>query len=269
MEQTTLVFVNWQVFAALLVAGLVGVLSVIPLNNSVLNSDPNARNESAKLSNVWLLERAQQLGIYIIVLSAVLLGGFFFIDQLGIEGAPLVEMWVAGHIEKTQFSTLILPALSGFVIGAMLSPMTLYESKDMRIDFYKIALWKRLLAGVFHGGIVEEILFRWCLLSLLAWGITLIVGANDLGAGDSIFWAANIGAALLFGLGHLPGSVAAAPLTAAGALVVVSSNALVGLLCGYFFWTQGIEAAIAAHVFTHFGLQPSNALLRRLFRRTS
>jgi membrane protease YdiL (CAAX protease family) len=61
-------------------------------------------------------------------------------------------------------------------------------------------------------------------------------------------WGANALAALAFGALHF-GNVFALGLHLSAAVVlgVLGLNGLVGLLCGWLYWTRGIEAAIVAH----------------------
>ena len=260
-------FVSWNIFGVLLLAGLIGAISLIPLNRSVLDTNTSVENNSKNLFTKSQLELISQIITYAVVISAALFGGFFVIERFGIQGAPILDMWLAGDVRQTHFSSFLIPGLAGFVMGAMLSPLSLYKAKETRIDFYEIALWKRLIAGVFHGGISEEILFRWGILSCLALLITFIVGGDSSPTTDGVFWAANLISALLFGTAHLPGSAAAAPLTPVMVILIVSLNILVGLVCGYFFWVKGIEAAIVTHIFFHIGMQPSSAFLRRVTNR--
>ena len=65
------------------------------------------------------------------------------------------------------------------------------------------AAWKGFLAS-FYGGIAEEILLRLFVMSLLAWLGSFINKTKDGRPTNIIFWIANILAAILFGLGHLP-----------------------------------------------------------------
>ena len=70
-----------------------------------------------------------------------------------------------------------------------------------------------LLTAMFYGGITEEILMRWGLMSLLIWiawkglkqGVTL--------PGQGIYQGAIVLAALVFGLLHLPATAVIVPLT--------------------------------------------------------
>lgn len=97
--------------------------------------------------------------------------------------------------------------------------------------------------SAFYGGLVEEILLRWGILS------ALVLGAKKLRLdGAAGFWVANLAAALLFGLGHLPAARAiGGPLTAPVVLYVLAGNGIAGLLFGWFFRRRGLEAAMVSH----------------------
>lgn len=110
-----------------------------------------------------------------------------------------------------------------------------------------------LLAGVLYGGITEEILLRWGLLSLLAWiGWRVVQGGK--GAPHAVvMWSAVVIAALLFGAGHLPAVAAMVPLTPSLVVRTVALNALGGLVFGWLFWRRSLEAAMVAHMGAHLG----------------
>jgi Type II CAAX prenyl endopeptidase Rce1-like len=103
------------------------------------------------------------------------------------------------------------------------------------------------LLASFYGGIDEEILLRLFLLSLLAWLIGfawhLPDGRPTLGA----LWLANIIAAVIFGLGHLPATAALVKLTPLLIGRAILLNGIVGVAAGYLFWLYGLEAAMLAH----------------------
>jgi len=62
-------------------------------------------------------------------------------------------------------------------------------------------------------------------------------------------WSANVVAALVFGALHFA-NVHLVGLTLNPVVVsfILLVNGGVGLLCGWLFWTRGIEAAMACHV---------------------
>ena len=117
----------------------------------------------------------------------------------------------------------------------------------------RIPLWKRLLAGLFYGGITEEIVMRWCLMSVIAWLLSRYLWRNP--ASDGPFRAAILLVALLFGLGHLPATAAITPLTGAVVARALLLNGIVAVACGYLFWRRGLECAMVAHAAAHLPLQ--------------
>jgi membrane protease YdiL (CAAX protease family) len=255
--------IHWKIFFVLLAAGFLGAQSVRPLNQSVLTStESDTKSTSANRSRV--MAWAISTGVYLAILSSAIIAGLILTVHLDTPGAPLIEGALIGTASPSLWTTVIVPVLAGLALGVTISPLALYQPKERRVDFYNIAIWKRLLAGLFHGGIVEEIVFRWFLLSLFVWLLSFAPGFTTSPAPNDTFWIANTIAALLFGFAHLPGSAATAPLTKIAFLLVIALNILVGLIYGYFFWVSGIEAAMLAHMSTHVALQPCSSLLLRV-----
>jgi membrane protease YdiL (CAAX protease family) len=88
------------------------------------------------------------------------------------------------------------------------------------------------------------------LLSFLALGIATIdrvLTRREFALTPAGFWIANIVAAVLFGLGHLPVTARLVPLTSVVVTRAIALNGIVGLVAGYLFWRRGIEMAIACH----------------------
>ena len=61
------------------------------------------------------------------------------------------------------------------------------------------------------------------------------------------FWAANIVAAVLFGLGHLQGAAALAPLSPALVVRAIVLNGTAGVVLGALFRSYRLEWAMASH----------------------
>ena len=105
-----------------------------------------------------------------------------------------------------------------------------------------------LLGRVLMGGIAEEVMFRWGVMSVVAWLAVSVIGM-PFGAG---MWTAIVVAGLLFALGHLPGVVAAGLKLSPFILVaVITLNMVVSLACGWLFWKHGLLAAVIAHALLH------------------
>jgi membrane protease YdiL (CAAX protease family) len=98
-----------------------------------------------------------------------------------------------------------------------------------------------LVSSAFYGGIVEETIFRWGLLT------AVVVAVRKLGSRDG-FWVANTVVSLVFAAGHLPAaSVLGSPLTASAAGCTVLGNGVPSLLFGWLFRRWGFETAIVTH----------------------
>lgn len=109
-----------------------------------------------------------------------------------------------------------------------------------------------LVVRLLYGGITEEVLIRWGLMTLLAWAGWRLLQRGEGAPAAAIVWLAIGISALLFGVAHVP--AVAALLTDVPATVVAYvtlGNALFGVVAGYLFWRHGLEAAILAHLLAH------------------
>jgi hypothetical protein len=200
------------------------------------------------------------LQLLMIVQGAVYFGiiiplGLLLAQRNGFD-CPLVRAWVSGKLGPAG-RVLAVGWLSGIAVGVlavaieMLAFFPHMPSGLQELDAGSIPLWKRLLAGLVYGGIVEELFFRLFLLSLFVWLLGFVLRTANGQPSVVAFWVANLLAARLFALGHLPGTSAVAPITS---LLVTRSlllNGLVGMVCGYLFWRQGLEAAMFGHMGFH------------------
>ncbi|HEY9881606.1 MAG TPA: CPBP family glutamic-type intramembrane protease [Leptolyngbyaceae cyanobacterium] len=120
--------------------------------------------------------------------------------------------------------------------------------------------WGMTLGAILYGGITEELLMRWGLLSLLAWlGWRLFQRQRPVGSG--VIWGAILLAALLFGLGHLPLALARVPFTSWLLARTLILNGLGGIIFGWLYWKRSLEAAIIAHASTHVAFSAIAAFL--------
>jgi len=106
--------------------------------------------------------------------------------------------------------------------------------------------WKGFLAS-FYGGIGEEIQLRLLIMSLIAWLASFISKTADNKPTNGVYWIANIMAAVLFGLGHLPTTALLVPLTPLIVTRAIILNGLGGVIFGYLYWKRGLESAMVAH----------------------
>lgn len=120
-----------------------------------------------------------------------------------------------------------------------------------------------LLVGLLYGGVVEEIVFRWGLMSLVVLALWRILARRGVTPSTGVLLAGVSFAALIFAASHLPAVAATgAELLPSVALRTLLLNTLLGLLYGWFFVRRDLIAAFAAHAGTHLGFA-TLALLSR------
>jgi membrane protease YdiL (CAAX protease family) len=253
--------VNWRAFALLWVAGLLGVVAVLPYMMDLVGSGIFGRTAAPDLPMplvfaLALLQNGILLGVTILV-------GLVLSERLGL-GMPLIRAWTTGT--RASIAPVVVPALlPGAAVGATLVAIEAFvflrHLPPAMHGLLEIPLWKRLLAGVLYGGITEELIMRLFLVSLVAW----LCGRWWRTPGGlptpGAFWAAIVVVAVLFGLGHLPATSAVTPLTTMLVLRALVLNGIAGIVFGYLYWKHGLEAAMIGHMGAHLVMQIPGAIM--------
>ena len=113
-----------------------------------------------------------------------------------------------------------------------------------------------LMAGVFYGGVFEEILIRLFLMSLIVWFSMKVLKQDKNTSSQKVYWLAIILTSLIFAAAHLPVTgMTFGELT--GTLIFRSFllNGIGGVIFGYLYWIKGFEYAVIAHAFAHISMQ--------------
>lgn len=101
-----------------------------------------------------------------------------------------------------------------------------------------------------YGGLAEEVLLRWGLMTLFVWAGWRLTGRPETPSAG-VGWGAIALAALLFGVGHLPAAATLGPLRPLFVVRTVGLNLVAGLLYGWLYLRESPEAAILGHAATH------------------
>jgi hypothetical protein len=191
-----------------------------------------------------------------ILLSIAIFIGIQLARHVGLS-APAAEALARGNSFISALKPQVLPGvIAGFIAGvAILSTWVLFRPI---LPMMFVARAERLnssmplLTRLLYGGITEELLFRWGLMTLLVWAVwrTLQRGRGTPRA--IYFVSAIVISSVVFGIGHLPIVKALeVDFTLPIVAFIVLANSLFGLIAGYLYWHKGLEAAIIAHVSTH------------------
>lgn len=108
------------------------------------------------------------------------------------------------------------------------------------------------IASVLYGGIIEEVMMRLFMMSLLTWLIWKLFLRKYEAAPAGAAIAANVIAALLFAAGHLPATVITfGTLTPVILVRCFLLNGSFGLLFGWLYRRYGIQYAMLSHALLH------------------
>ena len=109
-----------------------------------------------------------------------------------------------------------------------------------------------LLPRVLYGGLTDELLLRWGLMTVLVWAAWRFLQGRMGTPQPAYVWIAIVLSALLFGVGHLPAADAlVGHLSADVVAYVVGANTAFGVIFGHLYWRYGLESAMMAHGFAH------------------
>ena len=247
---------DWRIFFILLAAATFGVIAIFPYSLALLAGQLEALKTQLPFPfPVYLLMQVLQS----VLLFAVAIGlGMLAANRIGL-GLPILEAKLAGENVGAKIKailpisiiigvvgSLIIIALDKWVFGPGLMTQLGEQAQVLNLEVAQPAAWKGLLAS-FYGGINEEILLRLFMMSVLAWLGKFISHTADGRPTTAIFWIANVLAAVLFGLGHLPATSMLLPLTPLVITRAIVLNGLLGIAFGYLYMTRGLESAMISH----------------------
>jgi membrane protease YdiL (CAAX protease family) len=238
----------WRLFWLLFAGEVLAVLAVVPVGIELLGPVISKQPlPNIPLPLLVLIGVIQNLAL----LAFTVWLGLKLSRSLGL-GAPLLESWVSRQSESQPRPRQILRSgiLTGVALGIVLVLVLLLLIPRLPnlplVVVARMALWKRFLM-CFYGGVYEELLTRLFLLTLVAWIANRSWRNTVPKLSNSAFWFANVFAAILFGLGHLPSASLFMPITPLVVVAALLLNGVAGIAFGYLYRRDGLEAAMIAH----------------------
>jgi hypothetical protein len=187
-----------------------------------------------------------------VIVALSVAAGLYFGGKVGLSD-PFLEELIRGKFNLVNLLQQVGIGIAAGIVCALAWIWSYYSFIRPNVDKASIAASEQarqqlgLLARVTSGGITEEIIFRWGLLSLSMWTVLWLTSSHAVA-----FWISIVITGIIFGLAHLPGNFAKG--CAPSPLLVTSTiigNLWVSIVCGYLFWQYGIIAAIVVHMLFH------------------
>lgn len=222
----------------------------------------------AKVPPLWVLMLLQGLQ-YTVLLAISILLGIGCAYRVGLH-SHLIDYWVL-HTPKIPYSatemkwSLGLGAATTIVVFLLDQFMRPVLPEALQASNHTEPNWLSSLTAMLYGGITEEILMRWGLMSLLVWIAWKVLKQGIALPSQRIYQGAIVLVALAFGLLHLPATAAIVPLTPLVIIRAILLNGIAGIAFGWLFWQYSLEAAMLSHVSFHALSFALSLLLARFF----
>ena len=246
--------INWKVFFILWIAAILATVALLPYLLDLQSSALTRVNLPLPLPVVLALQLVQTA----ILFAILIFGGLFFASRVGL-GTPILDAATRGELIADKIRALLPLSVILGVVGTLIvlgleffyfQPAMLKElgetANALNLQTSQPAVWKGLLAS-FYGGIAEEIQLRLFIMSFFVWLGRFISKTKEGKPTRGVIWIANVLAAILFGLGHLPATALLVPLTPLIITRAVVLNGLLGIAFGWLYWKRGLEAAMISH----------------------
>ncbi|HSB27865.1 MAG TPA: CPBP family intramembrane glutamic endopeptidase [Pyrinomonadaceae bacterium] len=244
-----------KLFVILWIAGMTGILSFLLVDLSALLANlPATAGKAMPFSPLGI----KLLGVIqpTVLMSIAVLVGTTLARKVGLS-APAAEAVAQGQSLTSALKPQIVPAvIGGFAGGAAIVSIWLIWKRFLPPVFVsqaeKLSTVLPLPTRLLYGGITEELLLRWGVMTFLVWLAWRLFQRGRGRPRPINFVIAIVISSVVFGMGHLPvASALGAGLTMTIVAYVVIANSIFGLVAGYLYWQRGLEAAIMAHMSAH------------------
>lgn len=168
--------------------------------------------------------------------------------------ATIAGLWASPKVSLNKPSICNRKSIAAAMVIGLLSASLIAISEKLVFaqalgleDKFEFS-WLYFLGSVLYGGIIEEVLLRFGLMSLIIWiagKITKSVNSNG------IYIAGIVIAAFLFAAGHLPAAAQMLGLSPVSVIRTLLLNFLPGIGFGYLYWKHGLAYAMLGHISTH------------------
>ncbi len=243
--------INKKSLIIIWIACILGFIAIIPYSYTLSGM-------SLTSSDVFSTGMLVSAIVNILLFGLLIWTGLYVARRVKL-GTPILDGLVNKEPIGDKIRGMLIPAILIGAIGAgiiilldrfVFGPPLEAELKLLGLNLPESLnppAWQGFLAS-FYGGINEEVLLRLFVMTLIGAIGAAVFKKMDQTLPSGIFWVANILAAVLFGLGHLPTTAAIGlPMD----LLVISRaivlNGLLGIGFGWLYWKYGLECAMLGH----------------------
>ncbi|WP_224996736.1 CPBP family intramembrane glutamic endopeptidase [Cesiribacter sp. SM1] len=242
----------------LFLAGFTGILSLLSMPFASV-AFPQEVLAAYSETTLRLLSTINPL---ILLIAAVVVGTILY-PKVPALSAPSLEKMLSpapASWQKVLTQQFKSGLVGGVVAGAAIIVVEAFFKQLLPMEFSELSARNspNLVVRLLYGGITEEVMLRFGMMTLLAWVLIKLTHK----ASPIALWPAIVLASLLFAAAHLPLAFALVP-EASSLLIlyILLGNSVAGIIYGWLYWKKGLEAAIIAHMVTHLIIIGASALV--------
>ena len=225
--------------------GFIGILSTLMMD---IPLPAEIQKMVSKLFTPWQFKLLSLINPTILLLIAVVMGVLLY-DKVNFK-LPIIEKLIYKDKQTESSGILQYGIIGGIISGILITITSIVYTPILPIEFIEMGekFKPTLIIRFLYGGLTEEILIRFGIMTFLVWLIFKISGKLS----SIVYWIGILVSAIIFGFGHLPVvyTVIDAPTTEL-LLYIIFGNAIGGIIFGWLYWKKGLETAMIAHIFTH------------------
>ncbi len=226
--------------------GFAGVLSILTVE---LPLPEEAKAEIEQIFAPWQFKLLTLLNPTLLLTGAVIVGTFLY-KKAGLA-VPVLEKIIAKEPFQPLLPGLLKYGITGGVFTGLALSLFSYSLYPHLPEAF-LELGEKLKPGMvtrlLYGGITEEILMRFGLMTFVVWIAAKIFRS----LGPPAYWTGIAVSTLLFAVGHFPIVFMAVENPPPVLLLyILAGNAIGGLVFGWLYWKRGLESAILAHMMAH------------------
>lgn len=234
--------INLKLFMILFIAGIIVSIAVLPYAMDLVSN--TLKDSSIPVSQVVIVSIVQS----VIMFAVAVFIGIKLYKKVNFS-LPILE----GIIEKKSVNIswkkfLTTSVGSGLLVAIIILILEyFFVMMGSSISLYKssVPVWWKGLLGAIYGGIGEELLLRFCLMTAFVWVVSKFQKKEN--PTSKVVWVGIVIIAVIFGLLHLPVTAAMTTITPLIIARAILLNGIGGIVFGYLYWKKGLESAIIAH----------------------
>ncbi|AHM60574.1 abortive infection protein [Flammeovirgaceae bacterium 311] len=232
----------------LFVAGFTGILSLLTMPFASDAIPPELLAGYSEIS----LRLLSTINPLILLTVATVLGTILYpkVSRLRAPALELILRSGADSWQKIIAQQAKSGLMGGIIAGAAVIVLEALFKPHLPLEFTQLPAQHQpnIAVRLLYGGITEEVMLRFGLMTLLAWALAKLSRTVN----PVSMWIAILLAAIMFAAAHLPIVFVKVP-EVTGLLIfyILLGNSVAGIIYGWLYWKRGLEAAIIAHMVTH------------------